>query len=51
MWAVKWCNGSLLGKFCADHKHPVHFDGYTTMVFRTRKEAAEFIKKRWGYIA
>ena len=57
-WAVKWeSNNQLDGHRawlcgCAQHMlRPSHLAGYTTMVFKSRREAREYISRRYGYIA
>ena len=52
-WAIKWRSKDgepehLMGK---GHQTPQScFDGYTTMVFKTRRSAREYINDHYGYI-
>jgi hypothetical protein len=55
-WAVLWRSENRLdGKVTrlmgsVRTKRPVEFDGYRTMVFRTRQEAREYISREYGDI-
>ena len=55
-WAIKWRSNTLMeGKrehLMGDWRfdRPQHFSGYTKMVFRTRREAREFIAEQYSYI-
>ena len=56
-WAIRWEHDSrldgrrayLLGG--ARFARLPQFSGHTTMVFKTRQQAREFIRKEYGYIA
>ena len=58
-WAVKWRSQNhldgkteyLMGRFGWQVESvPGYVAGYTTAVFKTRQDAREFIRKRYGYI-
>lgn len=58
-WAIKWRSESQLsGKVerfvgcrgAVNPPVPVHLDGYTTALFRTREEARGHIRQHFGYI-
>ena len=51
-WAV-YCHKrkTFLGKFCGlDQLIPDKVDGYTKMVFKTRRAARKFVTDNYGYI-
>lgn len=55
-WAIRWRTAdweALLGKFYDGpdkYDIPDCVDGYTVMVFSSRKKAREFVKRHFGYI-
>jgi hypothetical protein len=58
-WAVKWRSGNrlrgehahLLGRYHARSPLPREFEGCPWVLFRTRREARDFIRERFAYIA
>ena len=49
-WAIKWRGTTeyLIGR--GREFRPPYFGGYTTMVFRTRQEARNYIEGSYGFI-
>jgi len=46
-WAIKWKSESKLN---GKREFLIGLDGYTTIVFRLRKDARTFCKEKFGYI-